>query len=243
MKKFLCLILIFSVLLVATSCVKNVDKKTNDNDFVYTQTNTSTTSTDISTNLANYNLKTSLINDAGGGTPTLTKYRSIYCDIPRPFINIVDVYEYQAWYENVIKNDPNETDVMVMKLFIQEFDISREAFDKANLEWAKIIIDGFKGKPVMNPYDFANQEINEVYNAEIIYTFDDEIINDYYLSHEYPYLYELEYEQALEAGTYETRTTDWVDIEQMEAEINAKYGAPEVTETATAIPEETQVTE
>lgn len=247
MKKFSCLILIFSLLLLATSCTKNIDKKTTSSASSHVQT-------EVSTKTVDKNLKTSLINDVGGGTPTLTKYRSIYCDIPRPFVNLVDIYEYQTWYENIIKDDPNETNVMVMKLFIQDFNISREDFDRANLEWTKIIIKGFKGQPVMNPQDFANQEINEVYNADIIYTFDDEVINNYYLSHEYPYLYELEYEQAVANGEYVSQTTDWIDIEQMEAEIIAKYGEAEiVTEIATepaaaestqaAIPEETETTE
>lgn len=79
----------------------------------------------------------------------------------------------------------------------------------------------------MNPQDFANQEIYEVYNGDIIYTFDDEIINNYYLSHDYPFCYASEYEEAVANGTYETRTTDWIDVDQMEAEINAKYGAQE----------------
>ena len=103
----------------------------------------------------------------------------------------------------------------------------------------------------MNPQDFANQETDEVYNADIIYTFDDELINNYYLSHEYPFVYISDYENAVSDGTYQTRTTDWIDIEQMEAEIIEKYGEAEIViETTpaeeastaaedTAIPEET----
>ena len=92
-----------------------------------------------------------------------------------------------------------------------------------------MVINGIHGQPIMNPQDFANQEIYEVYNGDIIYTFDDEIINNYYLSHDYPFCYESEYEEAVANGTYETRTTDWIDVEQMEAEINAKYGTQETT--------------
>lgn len=39
------------------------------------------------------------------------------------------------------------------------------------------------------------------------------------------------YEQATENGEYTPRTTDWVDIEQMEAEIIAKYGEIEIETT------------
>ena len=81
----------------------------------------------------------------------------------------------------------------------------------------------------MNPQDFANQEIYEVYNGDIIYTFEDEIINEYYLTQDYPFCSDDECEYALKNGTYKTRTTDWVDVDQMEAEINAKYGTQETT--------------
>lgn len=235
MKKFLSLILFFSLMLLTTSCVQNHSPQTSEIYSSNVQNNTSGTNVDD-------NSKISQTNEIGGGTPTLTKYRSIYCDIPRPFANLIDIYEFQEWYEDAINDDPNETNVMIMKLFIQQFNISRESFDKANLEWAKIIIDGFKGQPIMNPKDFSNQEINEVYNADIIYTFDDEIINEYYLSHEYPYLYELEFEQAVESGEYVPQTTDWIDIVQMEAEIIAKYGEAEIVPETATVPEETEAT-
>ena len=58
-----------------------------------------------------------------------------------------------------------------MKNFIEYFDIPRESFDKANLEWAKVILNKMGSQPNMNPKDFANQETDEVYNADIKYTF------------------------------------------------------------------------
>lgn len=211
----------------ASSCSKsnyNSDTELNKQ----TATSDSENVTNPSTETHEILKTTEISEDIGCGTLSLTKYRSIYCDIPRPFINLVDLYEFQDWYENVIENDPNETNIMPMKLFIQDFDISREDFERANLEWAKIIVNGFDGEPMMNPQDFANQETDEVYNADIIYTFNDEIINNYYLSHDYPFVYVTDYENALETGTYETRTTDWIDIEQMEDDIIAKYGEAEI---------------
>lgn len=234
MKKLLSLILFFSLLVLATSCVQNNNLKTSDDNTTYAQTNTQ-----FQTH--NYSTKTALMNDTGGGITTLTKYRSIYCSIPRPFANLVDLYEFEEWYDVVIENDPNKTEIMPMKLFVQEFNISREEFDKANLEWTKIIINGFHGTPMMNPQDFANQETDEVYNADIIYTFDDSLINNYYLSHEYPFVYISDYENAVADGIYQTRTTDWVDIDQMEADIIAKYGEAEiVTEAETTAEVETE---
>ena len=236
MKRTICLILSFvisfsSICLTCSSCTKDKPTSQTSGTSEDSDTVSSTDETFVDFELTeNYDID---------DIPTLTKYRSIYCDIPRPFSNLVDLYEFQDWYGEIIKNDPNETNIMVMKLFIQEFNISRENFDKANLEWTKIIITGFKGQPVMDPQDFANQEINEVYNADIIYTFDDEIINSYYLSHEYPYLYELEFETAVENGTYVSQTEVWVDVDAMEAEIIEKYGETEiVTEDTTVIQEE-----
>ncbi len=232
MKKFLSLILTFSLLFVITACTQNAEK--NKVDDTTTIPAESFSETEVNSN------ESIKINDAGGGGLALTKYRSIYCDIPRPFANLVELDEFEEWHGGIIEIDPNETNIMTMKLFIQEFNISREEFDRANLEWTKIIIDGFKGKPMMDPQDFANQETDEVYNADIIYTFDDEIINEYYLSHDYPFVYVTDYENAVADGTYQTRTTDWVDVEAMEAEIIAKYGEAEiVAETETVIQEET----
>lgn len=146
---------------------------------------------------------------------------------------------FWEWDETRDNEDPDETNVMVMKTFIEYFNITREEFDKANLEWTKTILYDMGGKPVMNPKDFANQETDESYNADIIYTFDDEVINNYYLSGYYPYIFESDYEKAVESGEYVSQTTDWIDIEQMEAEIIAKYGEAEiVTEAAETTTEE-----
>ena len=169
-------------------------------------------------------------NDAGGAVMGLLKFRLIYYDIPRPFADIVGDERHDRWYDEYREgNDGNQgnTNGMAMKAFIQYFNISREDFDKANLKWAKIVRDDFGGEPMMNPKDFANQETDEVFNGDIIYTFDDEIINEYYMGHPeefYPYWDVVEYEEAVEEG-YTPRTTDWIDVAQMEAEIIAKYGS------------------
>ena len=110
--------------------------------------------------------------------------------------------------------------------FIQHFNFYREDFDRTNLPLAKDFVK-MEEKPTMKPQDYENQQPYEIYNSDIIYTFDDEIINEYYLTPDYPFCFDDEY--ALKNGTYETRTTDWIDVEQMEAEINAKYGTQETT--------------
>ena len=164
-------------------------------------------------------------NGEGGGEILQEKYRQCYYRISEPFALLVDKTELEEWEDRVYEEDPNETNEMVMKRFVQDLDISREDFDKANYKLAKIIFEGMEEAPMMNPKDYANQEMFELYNGDIIYTFDDEIINEYYLSGEYPFCMEHEYEEALAEGTYQTQTTDWVDVAQMEADIIAKYGS------------------
>ncbi|MBR2730678.1 MAG: hypothetical protein IKD72_01665 [Clostridia bacterium] len=162
----------------------------------------------------------------GGGTMKQQRYRINYYDVPAPFADLVGRNEYGAWYDQYIlpyeQDDPNE---MVIKQFIQHFHVSREAFDKANLRWAILIRERFDAVPKLSPKDYWDQETEEIYNADIIFTFDDEIINSYYLSPKYPFENVLEYEDAVAAGEYTSQTEEWVDVDEMEAEILAKYGS------------------
>lgn len=163
----------------------------------------------------------------GGGELLPRKYRNNYYQIPLFFSKIVDEKEYLKWESEYYANNyADDTNVMVMVAFIKEFDISREDFEKANLEYAKFI-DEIYHHICLDPQDYADQEMQEIYNTDIIYTFDNELINEYYLGIDYPFLNEYQYVEAVENGTYKTQTTDFVDIEQMEAEINAKYGTTE----------------
>lgn len=153
------------------------------------------------------------------------KYRMIYYDIPEPFVQIVKEEEYERWYDK-FDQSRGDSDEMAMKAFIQHFDISREDFDKANLKWAKIRQDVFGGSPVMDPGDYAAQEADEIYNGDIIYTFDDEKINEYYEGRPegfYPYRNADEFEKAVEKG-YVSKTSVRIDVEQMQADIISKYG-------------------
>lgn len=148
--------------------------------------------------------------EIGGNVIGLNKYRVRYYDIPYPFVYLVGDDIYSEWKAS--QSNPYESETMLIVKFIQDFNISREDFDKANSESAwriKYLLDGV---PVMNPKDYANQEDDEVLNADIIYTFDNDIINEYYLSHDYPYWYADEYEEAVANGIYVTQTTDFVEV-------------------------------
>ena len=176
--------------------------------------------------------------DAGGAFLTTRKYRVRYYSVPYQFRLLVGEDAYRD-FENQTDKTTDELNEMKIKRFVQYFNISREDFDKTNLEFAKVLKGDFDINLMMNPKDYADQEIEEVFNADIIYTFDDEIINEYYLSPNYMFGLQIEYLDALENGTYQTQTTDWIDIEQMEAEIIAKYGETEIVPETATLPEET----
>lgn len=229
MKKTLCLILLLA-LLCLPACNKNQLSQEE------------TTKTDSTTEVVSECLSDET-NDSGGAFLTTRKYRVRYYSVPYQFILIVGRDKYEEWYNEYNLDNPDDTNEMVIKKFIQYFDISKENFEKANLEFAKAISKGVICFPTMNPKDYADQETYEIYNADIIYSFDDDIINEYYSSNDYAFGMWIEYNEALEAGTYQTRTTDWIDIEEMEAEIIAKYGEAEIVTTETAEEITTETTE
>ncbi len=188
--------------------------------------------------------------DTGGGYIESGKYRQCYYDVPYDFVVLVGKEEFDRWYNEIYDFNPEKAQIAA---FIQYFDISKEVFEKANLQMAKSFVEF---NPTMRPMDYENQQTYEVYNADIIYTFDDEIINEYYLTPEYPYCADFEYEAAVENGTYQSQTEEWVDVEAMEAEIIAKYGEAEIVteyeattepettvyeETTALIPDETEI--
>ncbi len=222
---FVKMFLIFSLLLCSASCFKSDKIASISNNSSLQEASTpvqefSLTNAELKSEITEYT------EDLGGGTIKVQKYRAIYYNIPAPFADLVGRTSYWEWYDNFILTDTS--DKMLMPYFIEHFNITREQFDKANLEWAKGIHNNFNIKPCIYPKDYANQMFGEVYNAEIIFTFDDDLINEYYLSPNYPYIYVVDYEKAVANGEYTPQTEVWVDIEQMEAEIIAKYGETEI---------------
>ena len=208
MKKILTVLLICILLFSLVSCADKKDnEQTTTSTSVSVENNTETTVNKTTEQATNG--QENISNDVGGSDILQDKYRVCYYGINKYFAQMADPLEVRAWEENVYEISPNETNEMVMKRFVQDFNISREDFDKANYEAAKMISEELQEAPMMNPKDYLNQEIYEVYNADIIYTFDDEIINEYYLSGEYPFCYQDEYENAVLSGAYKTQTTDF----------------------------------
>ncbi len=218
-------------------------------DTAYNQQETAASTTGVASNVnteatgAPMQGATKTENDIGGGEIVQEKYRQCYYNISYQLSLLVDENELRTWEEETYAKDPNETNEMVVKLFVQHFNISKEDFERANLESVKVLCVPDSPLPSMNPKDYINQEMYEIYNADIIYTFDDEIINEYYLSGEYPFVYESDYEEAVASGEYTPRTEKWIDIEEMEAEIIAKYGEAEIVTEATLPDSETAGTD
>lgn len=149
-----------------------------------------------------------------GGEVTTQKYRRRYYSVTRPFVDLVGREEYWAWEKknhDALYNDPKQPMIVAL---IKEFNISREEFDKANLEMARIIRDEVGETPLLEPHDYPSQEVYEVFNPDIIFTFDDELINEYYLCHSnYQYVAENYVDEAVAEGKYEVRTKKFVFIE------------------------------
>ena len=102
------------------------------------------------------------------------EHRGRFYGVSMYLIETVGEETYDAWIE---KENPKSDDVHEMEVvqFIKHFNIKREQFDEANknlffskLEW----YDGSLEEMIRNNF--------EIYNGDIIYTFDNKIISDYY---------------------------------------------------------------
>ena len=119
------------------------------------------------------------------GVRTL-KYRYSYYRIPYQFIVLVGKEAFDEWEDSFYDDDFYEMEEMFMVSFIKHFNISREDFDKANAENLKVKLSYCD--PIYPPYKYPenldeyiyDNEAYEVYDADLIYTFDNEKINAYY---------------------------------------------------------------
>ena len=193
---------------------------------------TSAAETDKDLSASTSKKQTDDTDSTGGAVITARYYRLVYYCVPFAFVNIVGKDEFNKWEDTYlsnltfINNDAEKPSTIEIVEFIKYFNISREDFDRANLNYAKAIDDGDEYRPLMNPLDFAEQESDEIYNADIIFTLDYDTINSYYkgLDNAYPFMNRYEYNEAVAAGEYTPRTTDYIDVDQMEKDIIAKYG-------------------
>lgn len=111
-------------------------------------------------------------------TSYLPTYRSVYYWSPTYLVDLVDRDEFHKWGKEVIVPDIEnniEPQEMYTVAFIKYFKISKEDFERAE-ERRRL---RFEELHEVNGDDIST-ETYEIYNADIIYTFDNEIINNYY---------------------------------------------------------------
>lgn len=236
MKRIITLIITAVLCFMFAACNNETISKepTTKNGDVTATENTVVSNVSESKESSLFETNTQQNSDQGGGELLPRKYRNNYYSVPAPFSAIVGREAYFEWEDKYLaENYPDDSNEMVMAAYVKAFNISREDFDRANLEYAEFIQETYS-HICLDPQDYADQEMQEIYNADIIYTFDNEIINEYYLGIDYPFLNEYQYIDAVEAGTYKTKTTQFITVEQMEAEIIAKYGEAEIVTTETA---------
>ncbi len=122
-------------------------------------------------------------------------YRSIYYEIPKEFRGLVSEKEYNEWESRQIASDG-----MPVLNFVQFFDISREDFDRANTAYAHRVYEDFGMVPLLRAADCAEQEQAEIFNADVIYSFNITEIQEYYRVPEYAFSSMKEFSYAVRNG-------------------------------------------
>ncbi len=103
-------------------------------------------------------------------------YRSIYSVIPSQFAWLVDSQEYEKWEKTV-----KASDGMAMMQFVENFGITKEEFNSAN-EAYEAYVDSTMGGAIRGIPGNEAEEEREIFNADIIFSFDKEKINEYYVA-------------------------------------------------------------
>lgn len=101
--------------------------------------------------------------------------RKIYSIIPEQFVWLVDADEYKVWESRV-----NASDGMAMLQFVEHFGIPREDFDTANEAYAAYLDSCFIQGHLNGIPASSEEEEREIFNADIIYSFDRKKIDEYY---------------------------------------------------------------
>ena len=99
------------------------------------------------------------------------RFRPLFYDMPFPFAELVGLDNYLNWQRSrTFEERENES---AATGFIRYFGISREDFSRANDELLQIWID-----IGVSPQDSS---MFEVFNVDVIFTFDNDIINEFFL--------------------------------------------------------------
>ena len=97
-------------------------------------------------------------------------HRHVYYEIDGPYIRLVDEKAYDAWNPPSTPDGIEPTEMLLVS-FIKQFNISKEDFIEATNQLREI--------RERNNWDTSN-ESNEIPNPDVIYTFDNDLISEYY---------------------------------------------------------------
>ncbi|MFA6698430.1 MAG: hypothetical protein WCS08_08605, partial [Eubacteriales bacterium] len=107
------------------------------------------------------------------------KYRLVYYLLDYDYMRLAinDQDEMDEWIQSIDEktNYGEFQNEMLLVTFIKEFDIPRDALEREVERITKIRMDMNEGKEGEKTH-----ELFEIPNLDIIYTFDNEIINEYY---------------------------------------------------------------
>ena len=196
MKKTIILSLVFSLFLIFAACTQ-LNEPDNTEPYVSSEQTENTSSensdiaelTDTQTTANSTEITTLLAEPVGGSDDDYFgirkyKYRYNYYRITAPFVEIVGDEAYDKWINSNPAFSSKDLDEMLMVSYIKHFNITREQFDEANRN-REIFFE--ENNMTMLTYPFENNgeysyedEAYEIYNADIIFTFDNDIINEYY---------------------------------------------------------------
>jgi len=110
----------------------------------------------------------------GYGEPEPKQYRPIYYSMSRFHIDLVDRKTYSEWQMNRVENNREQYENECIAVsFIREFNISKEDFARANEEVRKRLTE-----MGVSPEDLCDYEL---YPVDLIYTFNNEKINEFFL--------------------------------------------------------------
>lgn len=101
--------------------------------------------------------------------------RPIYKIIPSVFSDLVDKAEFDEWYSSATTENG-----MLMMQFVIHFGIEKADFEKANADYALELEKIYGESASVNPEE--GKEHLEIFNSDIIYSFNREVIDGYYFA-------------------------------------------------------------
>ncbi len=104
---------------------------------------------------------------------SLNGFRPAYYAIPSAFSSLVNGEEFGIW-----RNSVSAENGMLIAQFVEYFKISKEDFEKANSVYAAELEALYGEAPTVSPE--RGSEHLEIFNSDIVYSFDRTVIDGYY---------------------------------------------------------------